>query len=75
MIGIPLLLANPSVQAAILDFQVRVLTPHAVHATYRAPGSLRSSVWIREANRWRMLFHQGTRLATSCDENTSGQQR
>jgi hypothetical protein len=47
MIGIPLLLANPSVQAEILDFQVRVLT----------------------------LFHQGTRLATSCDENTSGQQR
>jgi hypothetical protein len=72
---IPLLLENPSIQAEILDFQVRVLTPQAVHATYRAAGSLRSSLWIRDADRWRMLFHQGTRLATSCDENASGQQK
>jgi hypothetical protein len=49
------------------DFKVRVLGPDAALATYRTVrpdmGSLRSSVWIREAGAWRILFHQGTRYA------------
>ena len=61
---IQLLLANPIIRGEISDFQVSVLTPDIVHATYQAAGSLRSSLWIRERDQWRILFHQGTRLAT-----------
>ena len=54
------------------DFEVRVLSPDCVLATYRsdmtyADGervqALRSSIWKKEGNQWRMMFHQGTRAS------------
>jgi Uncharacterized protein conserved in bacteria len=62
-------IANPTGQGDTLqieDFQVRLLAPNCVLATYRinvqAPGmsSLRSSVWIKGTKGWQMCFHQGT---------------
>lgn len=48
------------------DFVVRTLAPSAALVTYRSIGSSgqarRSSVWVKELGRWRMAFHQGTRL-------------
>lgn len=52
------------------DFRVSQLSPGVALVTYRLEvgqppenaGSRRSSVWIHHANRWRLRFHQGTRL-------------
>jgi hypothetical protein len=58
--------------ALIQDFNVKELSPDCVLATYRsdityADGerkhAYRSSIWMKENNRWRMLFHQGTPTA------------
>jgi hypothetical protein len=49
----------------IEDLAVRRLSDDVVLATYVAVTgdrrSLRSSVWVRRAEGWRMTFHQGTR--------------
>jgi hypothetical protein len=50
------------------DFALRELSPDVVLVTYvltvtapQAGASVRSSIWMREADgRWRMVFHQGT---------------
>jgi hypothetical protein len=51
------------------DFAFRLLGPDAVLVTYRtvrtdAQGertlTLRSSIWVRESESWRICFHQGT---------------
>ena len=52
------------------DFSVRLLAPGIALATYRSvrenpaggpPAvALRSSIWRREGDAWRMAFHQGT---------------
>lgn len=50
------------------DMQARWLAPDLLHLTYRSERSgdgghhcaLRSSLWRRRDDRWRMLFHQGT---------------
>ena len=58
-----------SVQLPLTDFTVRQLAPSVALVTYRsivinADGStkeaLRSSVWIRKGNTWKIVFHQGT---------------
>lgn len=51
----------------IRDFDVREIGPDAALVTYRTVGAegketRRSSVWLSEANRWRIVFHQGTRV-------------
>lgn len=50
----------------IRDFSVRDLMANVALVTYRSVGTSgqvrRSSVWVREFGRWRMVFHQGTRL-------------
>lgn len=56
------------------QFAVRPLGPDAALLTYRAAhrqpdGSLtrhtlRSSVWLREAGQWQLLYHQGTAADT-----------
>ncbi|MFQ5557344.1 MAG: hypothetical protein ACE5GB_07545, partial [Acidimicrobiales bacterium] len=42
--------------------------PDAVLVTYDLGGaeraSLRSSIWVRDAQTWRLLFHQGTPAAS-----------
>lgn len=57
------------------EFGIRVLSPDLVLATYRATkagsaesnskGSRRSSIWKRSDNKWRMLFHQATRITAA----------
>lgn len=46
---------------------LRRLAPQSVLLTYRyisqetpSRSSLRSSIWVRQARRWRIVFHQGT---------------
>ena len=56
----------------ISDFRLRLLAEGVALLTYRAQrvatatrpqaNSLRCSVWQRDGERWRMLFHQGTPL-------------
>ncbi|WP_088224703.1 DUF4440 domain-containing protein [Desulfosporosinus sp. FKB] len=60
----------------IEGFQIKVLSPYVVLATYRAVktnesreemrSSLRSSIWRFTDGRWQIVFHQGTRLMESC---------
>ncbi|HBV88664.1 MAG TPA: DUF4440 domain-containing protein [Desulfosporosinus sp.] len=67
---------SPSVPVIIEDFQVKVLSPYVVLATYRTVktnesreemrNSLRSSIWKFIDGRWQMVFHQGTRTSDSC---------
>ena len=46
----------------ISDFSARLLSNSIVLVTYRIKesGTLRSSIWRRDGDRWRMVFHQGT---------------
>lgn len=70
------LLHSLTVPMVIEDFQVKVLSPYVVLATYRAVktnesreemrNSLRSSIWRFIDGRWQMVFHQGTRTIESC---------
>ena len=67
-----LLAAQPPVEIGIEGFEARWLAPGLALATYRAgyadPSSgvfvrsLRSSIWRRDDDRWRIVFHQGTTL-------------
>ena len=47
----------------ISDFSARPLSNSIVLVTYRISetGTLRSSIWRRDGERWSMVFHQGTR--------------
>ena len=64
---------QPIFESRIDDFVVRALAPEAVLTTYRLSTwsesgrqvrvTLRSSVWVRRAGCWVLVFHQGT-LAT-----------
>ncbi len=62
---IALLAAEPDGPAAtIIDFNARLLSPDIALATYRTQlgttARLRSSIWRREGEAWRLQFHQGT---------------
>ena len=50
----------------IREFRVKQLAPECTLVTYRTVGAhaqvRRSSVWVSEEGRWRLIFHQGTRL-------------
>lgn len=47
------------------------LGPDSILLTYRATSgrhdSLRSSVWVRHGDSWRMLFHQGTHRVSNLE--------
>jgi hypothetical protein len=57
----------------ITDFSVMMLSAGAALVTYQASRqseslpqaskSLRSSLWVLREDRWRMLFHQGTKIS------------
>ncbi len=52
-------------QLEITDFEVEMLADDVALATYCSWASngrraWRSSLWVREGERWRMRFHQGT---------------
>ncbi len=52
--------AAPDFAMTVTDFRVIALSPDVALATYRTGGSLRSSIWRREGEQWRIVFHQGT---------------
>jgi|SRR6185503_6573758 len=58
------MLAAPSTTFRVDDFRVLALTPDVALATYRTGRSLRSSLWRREGQAWRIVFHQGTPIIT-----------
>lgn len=69
---------SPAVPVLIEDFQVKVLAPDVVLATFRAVkpnefrkemrNTLRCSIWKFLEGRWQIVFHQGTRTMESCKE-------
>jgi hypothetical protein len=61
------LLAEPGdAEVTIDDFDVLPLAEGVRLVTYRASTrgrrSLRASIWVRRRGRWRLRFHQGTRI-------------
>jgi hypothetical protein len=64
--AIAALLNSPSPPAIpapeLVDFRAVEVAPGVALATYRTPRSLRSSIWRREGDTWRIYFHQGTRI-------------
>jgi len=54
------MLAAPNITVTFTDFRVLAVSSDVALATYRTPNSLRSSVWRREGEFWRIVFHQGT---------------
>lgn len=69
--AIGMLLKNPSPPAgsgpALADFRAVEVAPGVVLATYRTRLSLRSSIWRREGDAWRIYFHQGTQVPPTKD--------
>jgi ribonuclease HI len=54
-------LANdPQPRATAGDMAARRISDNVVLVTYSAGDSRRSSLWVRGADGWRLLFHQGT---------------
>jgi hypothetical protein len=53
----------PANDSRIEGFHVRELGASVCLVTYRIGSSLRSSIWRRNAERWQIIFHQGTRAA------------
>ena len=63
---------EPATTTSAEDFDVRVISADAALLTYKSTKTvdggasvraLRSSLWVRRDGEWRMLFHQGTRIA------------
>jgi hypothetical protein len=54
------LATDPGRGWAATDIDAREVADGVVLVTYRAAGSLRSSLWVRGADGWQVLFHQGT---------------
>jgi len=54
------ILAQPNVTGTFVDFHVLAVSADVALATYRTGRSLRSSIWRREGEHWRIVFHQGT---------------
>lgn len=61
--------SEPPFEAVMQDFEATKLADEVVLVTYavtlqssdsESRTSLRSSVWIRRDDRWKMIFHQGT---------------
>lgn len=54
----------------ILDFKIKRISKECILATYRLVKdsigtkeySLRSSIWKKQNHRWKMIFHQGTKI-------------
>lgn len=49
--------------ADLVQFRAVLVAPEVVLVTYWLRGALRSSLWRRENQTWRVLFHQGTPAA------------
>lgn len=61
---------DPELHWAFRDFRVKVLTNDCVLAIYSlqkpqqssVPRSIRTSLWQRRDNQWKMVFHQATKI-------------
>jgi len=63
---------DKDIEWTLSEFRVRELTPELVLVNYRAnkkgqlsnnsKGSLRSSIWKLCDDKWKMIFHQGTKI-------------
>jgi hypothetical protein len=57
---------DPRLTGEARDMRAVHLSRDVILVTYRfdqvASSSLRSSIWVRDAGRWQMRFHQGTPL-------------
>lgn len=67
---IDMLAKEEHAEVVIRDFSVRELAAETALVTYRSVGqsgqeARRSSIWVKEADGWRMAFHQGTRIPNS----------
>ena len=63
---------NSRRQISILDFAIKRLTNEAVLITYRTQHqagtvieTLRSSIWVKNNEKWQIIFHQGTPASTA----------
>ena len=54
------LAADPGRGWEATDVVAREVADGVVLVTYRAAGSLRSSLWVGGPDGWQLLFHQGT---------------
>jgi hypothetical protein len=54
------LAADPGPGWTATGVEAREVAAGVVLVTYRAAGSLRSSLWVEGPEGWRALFHQGT---------------
>jgi ribonuclease HI len=55
------LAVDPGTSPRVCDIAARRVVDDVVLVTYRTHDSLRSSLWVRHRDEWRVLFHQGTR--------------
>ena len=63
------------IQWSLTDFRIKVLTDDLVMAIYVArklndpnstsKGSVRTSIWKHQGDRWKMLFHQASKINNS----------
>lgn len=56
------LLADPDVSGEPEDMTVDELAYGNALVTYTLNGVRRSSIWIRDAGKWQLRFHQGTTI-------------
>ena len=54
------LAADPGTGWEATEVDAREVSDGVVLVTYRAAGSLRSSLWVKGPEGWQILFHQGT---------------
>jgi hypothetical protein len=63
--------SKQEVMLSLVNFEMLLLLPDVALVTYQSlkeqdgipPNmALRSSIWIRQGEAWRMIFHQGTKL-------------
>jgi hypothetical protein len=59
----PLLPGGDCSPDELLRFRAARVAPEVVLVTYLLRGTLRSSLWRREGQSWRVFFHQGTPVA------------
>jgi len=62
--------ASPTIKFTMTDFKTHILCPDIIQSLFRTEKinqdtgstthSLRSSLWKKEDNAWKMIFHQGT---------------
>jgi len=66
----------PDIETPLADFAVEALSDSVVLVTYRSvtrldgggsSTALRSSIWVRTGDRWRLRFHQGTLVGATGD--------